>query len=408
MLRTQGYAVTAAVLEDGADRMARAGVTPAVVGPVAERTMWSPSPTVRRAAHLNPGLMYLQMRRALTRHATALAEGLAPLLTGDAVVVSGLPTARLVPLLQDRGVPARLALMAPLTPHPTGTSAWSHPFTELLPRVVEVPRQRLLWWMTTGLSAALADEVARRLPGATPRPAARATPRPAARATPRTARGATPTAYPPVLATSAALDVSPSPGVHQVGWWADPAPVDPLPPELADHLDRHPGAALLALGSMPSDRPDQLVDRLVEVARRTGRPVVMQIPGARTGARGTVFVVGEVDHRALLPRVVAVAHHGGAGTTHAATAAGLPQVVVPHLGDQAHFARQVHRAGLGPAPLRPVLATARTVADRLEQALADPAYGRRARAAAQLMASEDGLGATAQIVREMAAGAPAG
>ncbi|WP_431473359.1 glycosyltransferase [Ornithinimicrobium sp. W1665] len=265
--------------------------------------------------------------------------------------------------------------------------------------------------MTTGLSAALAREVARRLPGATPWSAGRATPRlgpGATRPTPGAPPTAAPTAYLPLLATSAALDASPSPGVHQVGWWADPAPVDPLPPELADHLERHPGSVLLALGSMPADRPDQLVDRLAEVARRTGRPVVMQIPGARTGARGTVFVVGEVDHRALLPRVVAVAHHGGAGTTHAATAAGLPQVVVPHLGDQAHFARQVHRAGVGPAPLRPVLATARTVADRLEQALADPAYGRRARAAAQLMASEDGLGATAQIVREMAAGAPAG
>ncbi|HSP60220.1 MAG TPA: hypothetical protein VLO09_04100, partial [Ornithinimicrobium sp.] len=82
VLRAQGYAVTAAVLEDGAARMERAGVTPVVVGPAADRTMWSPSPGVRRVAHLNPGLMYLQMRRALAAHAAVLAEGITPLLAG--------------------------------------------------------------------------------------------------------------------------------------------------------------------------------------------------------------------------------------------------------------------------------------------------------------------------------------
>lgn len=365
-----------------------AGVEPVVVGPTADRTMWSPSPAVRRFAHLNPGLMYLQMRRALTARAATLADGIAPLLAGADAVVSGLPTARLVPLLQARGVPARLALMAPLTPHPAGTSAWSHTVTDLLPSVLESARQRMLWRMTTGLSAALADEVARRLT-----PTAPATPdAPAA-----------PAAYraPALLATSAALDADPAPDVQQVGWWADPAPVASLPTDLEEHLRRHPGGLLLALGSMPADRPDQLVDRLAGVARRLGRPAVVQVAGARPGPRDGAFVVGEVDHRALLPHVVAAAHHGGAGTTHAVAAAGLPQVVVPHLGDQAHFARQVHRAGLGPAPLRPVLATPRTVADRLHEALTAPRYAARARAAAAVMAAEDGLATTVRVVGRM-------
>ena len=356
-----------------------AGVAPVVVGPTADRTMWSASPAVRRVAQLNPGLMYLQMRRALAARAAILADGVAPLLAGADAVVSGLPTARLVPLLQARGVPARLALMAPLTPHPAGTSAWSHTVTELLPSLVESARQRMLWRMTTGLSAALATEVARRLP-----PAA-----------------SPPCPAPALLATSAALDPDPAPDVQQVGWWADPAPVGSLPTDLAEHVRRHPGGLLLALGSMPADRPDQLVDRLAEVARRLGRPAVVQVAGARPGPRDGAFVVGEVDHRALLPHVVAAAHHGGAGTTHAVAAAGLPQVVVPHLGDQAHFARQVHRAGLGPAPLRPLLATPRTVADRLHEALAAPGYAAHARAAAGVMAAEDGLATTVRIVGGM-------
>jgi UDP:flavonoid glycosyltransferase YjiC (YdhE family) len=41
------------------------------------------------------------------------------------------------------------------------------------------------------------------------------------------------------------------------------------------------------------------------------------------------LAVGEVDHQALSPRVAAIVHHGGAGTTTTATRAGAPQVVVP-------------------------------------------------------------------------------
>ena len=385
-LRARGYDVTAAVLADGAPRLELAGVRAVVVGPPAEQAMWSPRPVVRRVAHLNAGLMYLQLRSALTASAPVLARGLAPLLAGTDVVLSGLPTARLVPLMASRGVPARLALMAPLLPDADGTSAWSHPVTERLPDAVETRRQRMLWGLTTGLSGALAAALA--VEGGLLGPG-----RASGRAT----------AYAPVLATSAALHPDAAPDLHRVGWWADPAPVRPLPRTLVTHLDAHGDATavLLALGSMPTVSPDHQADRLASAARRLGRPAVVQVAGARPGPRGGAYVVGDVDHRALLPRVAAVVHHGGSGTTHAVTAAGVPHVVVPHLGDQPHYARQVHRAGLGPAPLPWVRATDRALAARLARVLQERGYAERARSAAALMAGEDGLRTTVGLVDAM-------
>ncbi|MFK5633389.1 MULTISPECIES: glycosyltransferase [unclassified Ornithinimicrobium] len=383
-LRAQGYDVTAAVLADGAPRLERAGVRAVVVGPTADHAMWSPRPMVRRAAHLNPGLMYLQLRLALSTHAPELARGLAPLLTEADVVISGLPTARLVPLLTARGVPARLVLMAPLLPDPYGTSAWSHPVADRLPGAVEDYRQRMLWRMTTGLSSALAEALTAEVGRPSQRPGRHLA-----------------TAYPPVLATSAALHPDAAPDLHRVGWWVDPAPVRPLPTDLTAHLDGHPGAVLLALGSMPTTWPDRQADRLAGVARSLGRPAVVQVAGARPGPRGSSYVVGDVDHRSLLPRVAAVAHHGGSGTTHAVTSAGVPQVVLPHLGDQAHYARQVHRAGLGPAPLPWVRAADGPLTARLARVLDDPGYAERARAAAAVMGREDGLRTTVRLVDTM-------
>ena len=72
------------------------------------------------------------------------------------------------------------------------------------------------------------------------------------------------------------------------------------------------------------------------------------------------FVVDDVNHQALFPRVAGVVHHGGAGTTTAAARAGTPQVVVPQIADQPYWGARVAELGIG--------ATASTVAS-LTQAL---------------------------------------
>ncbi len=56
-----------------------------------------------------------------------------------------------------------------------------------------------------------------------------------------------------------------------------------------------------------------------------------------------------VDFAAVLPYTAAAIHHGGAGTTHALVTHAVPQVVVPHAGDQARQALGVQRAGVGAA-----------------------------------------------------------
>lgn len=75
------------------------------------------------------------------------------------------------------------------------------------------------------------------------------------------------------------------------------------------------------------------------------------------------FVLPEVNQQALFPRVATVVHHGGAGTTTAATRSGTPQVVVPQAADQPYWARRVAELGVGvahdgPAPTSASLAEA--------------------------------------------------
>ncbi|HEX8786854.1 MAG TPA: nucleotide disphospho-sugar-binding domain-containing protein, partial [Telluria sp.] len=71
-----------------------------------------------------------------------------------------------------------------------------------------------------------------------------------------------------------------------------------------------------------------------------------------------------VPLRSLLPRVAALVHHGGIGTTAEALRAGTPQLVVPLAHDQFDNAARVELLGAG-ASLR----ATRLNAERLTQAL---------------------------------------
>ena len=77
---------------------------------------------------------------------------------------------------------------------------------------------------------------------------------------------------------------------------------------------------------------------------------------------------GPVDHAALFRRVSLVVHHGGAGTTTTAARAGKPQVVVPHVLDQFHWAQRVERLGVAPGGLPRRKLTAELLTDGIRAA----------------------------------------
>jgi MGT family glycosyltransferase len=54
-----------------------------------------------------------------------------------------------------------------------------------------------------------------------------------------------------------------------------------------------------------------------------------------------------IDYDQVFPRLKAIIHHGGMGTTHRAIVQGIPQVAVPHAADQRGQARRVAQAKVG-------------------------------------------------------------
>ena len=135
--------------------------------------------------------------------------------------------------------------------------------------------------------------------------------------------------------------------VVQTGAWILPDE-RPLSDELEAFLDAGAPPVYVGFGSMHLHAAPELGRLAVDILRAQGRRVILARGWADLDVEDC-FVIGDVNQQALFPRVAAVVHHGGAGTTHTAARAGAPQVVVPQIGDQPQFAARVAELGIGAA-----------------------------------------------------------
>jgi len=144
----------------------------------------------------------------------------------------------------------------------------------------------------------------------------------------------------------------------------------PLPSELEKFLADGEPPVFLGFGSMRAS--DQTGRVLIEAARSLGLRAILSQgwAGLMPEEDGyDIFSIGEVSHATLFPRVAAVVHHGGAGTTSTSARAGRAQVIIPHNYDQFYWAHRVGELGAGVSgPLRDDI-TVENVAQALRKAL---------------------------------------
>ena len=174
------------------------------------------------------------------------------------------------------------------------------------------------------------------------------------------------------------------------GAWVDNSIPDSLPAPVAQFLADGSAPIVIAFGSMSGPGGEELTAAL-EAILGVGRRVILQ--GSSPITSPSLLTVGAIDHRALFPRAAAVVHHGGAGTSHAVAAAGVPSVVVPHIGDQHYWADRLHRLGVAAPPMPVGRVRASDLAEAALATASDQGRRQRAQALAELLATEDGIGA---------------
>jgi UDP:flavonoid glycosyltransferase YjiC (YdhE family) len=155
---------------------------------------------------------------------------------------------------------------------------------------------------------------------------------------------------------------------------------------------------------MSNRKPEETADLILQALARTHqRAIILSGWGGMHKADwpDSVFVLDSVPFAWLFPRVAAVVHHGGAGTTAAGLRAGVPSVVIPFFADQPFWGRRVAELGVGPAPIPRRKLTVERLAQAIESALSDQAMRQRAASLGSRIRAEDGVGCAVGIVRQI-------
>lgn len=212
--------------------------------------------------------------------------------------------------------------------------------------------------------------------------------------------------HPTIISCSNAVFPRPSDwpaDVHNTGYWFldDAASYEP-PADLLDFLQRGAAPVYVGFGSMSNAAAsEQTTRQVIEGLQLAGQRGVLA-----TGWNGlarienlpeTIYILDSAPHAWLFPRMAAVVHHGGAGTTAAGLRAGIPSVIIPGGNDQPAWGRRVYELGAGSRPIPRKDFNAGRLAAALKTALLPEIRAGACRIGEQIR-REDGAGAAAQVI----------
>ena len=197
--------------------------------------------------------------------------------------------------------------------------------------------------------------------------------------------------------------------IHMSGFWWDNEPIDYTPPEdLVKFLENGETPIYIGFGSMVSGNMSKTFATVIRAIHASKVRAIVNLGWGgdkmHLKSNSRIYFGDYIPHDWLFPRVKAVVHHGGAGTTAAGLKYGKPTLVVPFGGDQPFWGGRVHAIGCGPKPIP----RQRLTITRLSKALIDltkrSSYAVAAEEVAQRMSREEGTQVAADIIeREITA-----
>jgi UDP:flavonoid glycosyltransferase YjiC (YdhE family) len=191
--------------------------------------------------------------------------------------------------------------------------------------------------------------------------------------------------------------------MHITGYWFQESRPEWAPPDkLQAFLDSGDPPVYVGFGSMAGSQPEQLAQLILQALVKSGqRGLLLTGWGGMQAVSvpDSVYVLDSAPHTWLFPRMAAVVHHGGAGTTAEGLRAGVPSVILPYMMDQTFWGKRVSALGVGPEPIPRKKLTADNLAGAIQAAVTGPEIRQRAARLGEAIRAEDGVGEAVRIVK---------
>jgi UDP:flavonoid glycosyltransferase YjiC (YdhE family) len=124
--------------------------------------------------------------------------------------------------------------------------------------------------------------------------------------------------------------------------------------QLLNFLKLNSKCLFLTFGSMINTDPVQKSNILCSILEQLNIPAIINIASGglvvpkEYESNPNFYFVNQIPYSWILPRVYAIIHHGGSGTTHNAIKYGCASLILPHIIDQFSWNRLLYELGVGP------------------------------------------------------------
>ncbi|TLX74935.1 glycosyltransferase family 1 protein [Labilibacter sediminis] len=179
-------------------------------------------------------------------------------------------------------------------------------------------------------------------------------------------------------------------GYHErnktVSWKPDPA--------LLDFIQKHEKILFVTFGSMTNPNPQEKSKLITDIVERNNIPAIINTAEGGLAIPDNynsdlVCFVSQIPYDWIFPKVYAVIHHGGSGSTHMSLKYGCATMIIPHIIDQFVWNKKVYELGAGPLGLKIDQLRTEPLEKRILDLWTNKSYKQKALQISQQMQSEN-------------------
>lgn len=189
--------------------------------------------------------------------------------------------------------------------------------------------------------------------------------------------------------------------IQVTGYWFPEDQAWRPPERLVRFLQADRAPLFIGFGSMPITDVQATMGMIVEACSASDVRAIVQAGWAGLAGGDLPDKLYHLDYAPyswLFPRVAAVIHHGGSGTTAAGLRAGVPGMITPFTFDQGFWGRRLGALGVGLPPIPFRTLNAANLAQAMDQLTGSSALKDRAVALGRRLQAEDGTTSAVRLV----------
>jgi UDP:flavonoid glycosyltransferase YjiC (YdhE family) len=167
------------------------------------------------------------------------------------------------------------------------------------------------------------------------------------------------------------------------------------PESSLDHfIARHKKILFVTFGSMTGPEPEKITRIFVDILEKHRIPTIINTASGglvKLSDYNTdiVYFVEQVPYDWVFPKMHAVIHHGGSGTTHASLKYGCSTMISPHIVDQYAWDDIVRDLGVGPEGIAISKIKRRNLELKILDLFQNQTYKKKAYEVSKKISSED-------------------